>query len=93
MSKRVYRDPRWEPLRHKALERAGHRCQRCLKPGRLEAHHKIPVRVARELAFELRNLEILCRPCHFEEHRRLKVPAAIAAWDALLAGKASSARA
>ena len=86
MAKRIYRDHRWEPLRRTALERAGYRCQSCGRPGRLEAHHKIPLRVAPELAFELRNLEVRCRKCHFAVHKKLKVPAERAAWLELVEG-------
>ena len=88
MTQRVYRDPRWEPCRRKALTRDGYRCVRCSRPGRLEIHHKIPVKIARELAFKLSNLQTLCRPCHFDEHRAERLPADRLAWIDLLEGLA-----
>ena len=90
MSKRVYRDPRWEPCRRKALKRDGHRCVRCGRPGRLEVHHKKTVKAVPKLAFVLANLETLCRPCHFDEHRAARVPADRLAWRDLLEGLASA---
>src|SRR3546814_12492331 len=66
----VYRDARWPPLRLKAKRRDGFKCTNCGARGRLEVHHKIPVRQAPELAFELGNVTCLCPTCHTKETRR-----------------------
>src|SRR3546814_3143682 len=48
----VYRDARWPPLRLKAKRRDGFKCTNCGARGRLEVHHKIPVRQAPERSEE-----------------------------------------
>ena len=55
-------------LRLRAMERAGWRCQRCGSTGRLEAHHRVPLSKG-GVKFHLSNIEIVCRRCHFAEHR------------------------
>src|SRR3546814_7312688 len=66
----VYRDARWPPLRLKAKRRDGFNCTNCGARGRLEVHHKITVRQAPGLAFELGNVTCLCPTCHTNETRR-----------------------
>jgi hypothetical protein len=47
---------------------AGHRCERCLIPGRLEAHHAYG-RTNHRLRWESRNGVSLCHACHrWAEH-------------------------
>ena len=60
---------RWERVRHRELERAGWRCKRCGRPGRLEIHHKQPLSRG-GLPFDPSNLVVLCRDCHLSEHWR-----------------------
>lgn len=68
----VYQDPRWRPLREAALKRDGYQCRRCkvfLQEGRREpesavVHHVEPVELRPDLAFELDNLESVCKLCH-----------------------------
>lgn len=50
------------------MERAGWRCSRCKGTGRLEVHHKVALAAGGD-RFALSNLEVLCRRCHFEEHK------------------------
>ena len=57
---------RWLTARSAALERDGFRCVQCGKAGRLEVDH------AKALdhggaAYELGNLQTLCRDCHIEK--------------------------
>lgn len=62
-------------LRAAALERAGHRCERCGKGPPLEAHHPDRDRWNPDA-----RLEVLCRGCHIEEHDRLKGQPKARAW-------------
>ncbi|TPJ28025.1 HNH endonuclease signature motif containing protein [Mesorhizobium sp. B2-7-2] len=86
----VYRSRRWVALRQAARRRDDFRCTECGERGRLEVHHKIPVRQAPELAFDLGNLTCLCPPCHIRLERGLTKPtAASIAWRNLLKGTAN----
>ena len=73
----------WRRLRHVVFDRDGWRCERCGRPGRLEVHHRRPVRQGG--ADVLDNLVTLCAGCHIAEHAP-PVDAERAAWRALLAG-------
>ena len=76
---------RWQRVRRQALDRDGWRCRRCGRAGRLECHHVVPLERGGE-AYDLGNLETLCRPCHIAHHRSSRPPTpAELAWDALLA--------
>ncbi len=63
-SARARKSPRWAAVRFEAKRRDGFRCVSCGTSMRLEVDHKIPVRDAPELAYELSNLQTLCLPCH-----------------------------
>ena len=67
----------WERLRHKVLERDGHRCTRCGLAGKLEVHHLIPVERGGQDV--MANLTARCRTCHLFEHRQ-RVSAERQAW-------------
>ena len=56
----------WRRIRRAVLDRAGWRCERCGKAGRLECHHIVPH--AAGGGEEMSNLQALCRGCHFEQH-------------------------
>jgi 5-methylcytosine-specific restriction endonuclease McrA len=51
------------------LRRDDFKCVHCGARGRLEVDHKIPVRLAPERAFDLDNLQALCRSCHSRKTR------------------------
>ena len=68
----------WERVRRQALERDGHRCRECGKPGRLEVHHLLHLQSGG--TNELENLRTLCRSCHIAIHKK----AVDADWEALL---------
>ena len=73
----------WQLARLRCFGLAGWRCNRCGRPGRLEAHHR--VRLADGGApFDLANLESLCRGCHIAEHRDDGVPEDRRAWRRLV---------
>ena len=66
---RPYVSVRWLRLRKLALERAGYRCEECHRPGRLEVHHKHPIRDGGEPFPEVSGLLTLCRACHIRAHK------------------------
>jgi len=68
---------RWKALRLQTLRRDGWKCvgvlpdgTACGASGRLEIDHVKPVRTHPDLAFELDNLQTLCRRCHAAKTRR-----------------------
>lgn len=68
-SAKVTRSKQWQALRFEALRRDGFACVQCGARGRLEVDHKVPVRYAPELSFDLGNLQSLCRRCHSKKTR------------------------
>ena len=67
MSKHSANGRPWIAFRETCIKRAGFRCERCNRAGRLEVHHKVPLSKGGErYAFD--NVEVLCRHCHFGEH-------------------------
>lgn len=54
----------WRILRHRKFIQQGARCERCGELGR-DVHHKHYRTLGRE---NLSDLELLCRPCHEQEH-------------------------
>ncbi|MDE0520928.1 MAG: HNH endonuclease [Boseongicola sp.] len=72
----------WARARLACLQRDGYRCRRCGKASALEAHHVTPLEKG-GAAYDLANLEALCRGCHIEEHRPALSPER-AAWRKLL---------
>ena len=61
--------PQWAAARRRALEAAAWRCGRCGRSGRLEVHHRRPLHRGGE-PYQLDNLEVVCRACHIDAHRR-----------------------
>lgn len=57
----------YQRLREKALEYAGHKCERCGSESGLHMHHSTPVRDGGE-KFDESNVEILCEDCHEAVH-------------------------
>ena len=70
----VYRTPLWARVRREVLERDGWTCQSCGGPG-TEAHHRVKLQDGGE-AYDLANLETLCRGCHLARH----LPPVTRAW-------------
>ena len=68
---------RWRGVRKQVLERDGHRCRACGKPGRLECDHRIPLHLGGD-PYELDNIQALCVSCHIAktrlENRRKPTP-------------------
>lgn len=58
---------RWEKLVKQVREDAGHCCRNCGKShGRTEVDHIIPVRAGGD-PYDIRNLQLLCRSCHYHK--------------------------
>lgn len=68
-SKRVTSTRRWQAVRHAVLERDGWACVKCGARRRLEVDHVLPVRARPDLAFDPRNCQTLCGPCHTKKTR------------------------
>lgn len=52
----------WQIVRRAALSRAGYKCERCGKKGRLDVHHKHYDSLGKEDIKE--DVAVLCRNCH-----------------------------
>ena len=61
--------PRWQAVRRATLLRDRYRCRVCLRAGRLEVDHIVPV-YRGGAAYDPANLQTLCRDCHIEKTRR-----------------------
>ena len=64
------RGVRWRKLRLEVLDRDRWRCQACKKAGILEVDHIVPVQDG-GAAYDPGNLQVLCRGCHIDKHRRV----------------------
>jgi len=62
------RIPNWQTIRRKVLDRDAYRCRECGRAGRLEVHHKRPLKDGGSNA--LANLVTLCVCCHKATHKR-----------------------
>ena len=63
----------WARIRARAIRKAGRRCARCGRPGRLEVHGHLEVHHPRPLSeggTHDQALEVVCRICHFVEHHK-----------------------
>ena len=69
----LYRRAAWGRARLAALRRAGYRCQRCGGVRRLEVHHRQPLEHG-GAPVDQRNLEVVCRACHFAAHGKAAPP-------------------
>ena len=70
MSHHSARGRMWEAFRQACIKRAGYRCVRCRRRGRLEVHHLVSLAKG-GLKFSFDNVIVLCRQCHFDEHRTI----------------------
>jgi 5-methylcytosine-specific restriction endonuclease McrA len=86
----VIRSARWKVVRLEAKRRDGFQCVKCSARGLLEVDHIKRVKDAPDLAFELSNLQTLCKPCHSAKTKiecgfGNELPPDRAAWRDLLA--------
>jgi 5-methylcytosine-specific restriction enzyme A len=68
-SNSVTRTRRWKALRLEALRRDEFRCVKCDGRNSLEVDHIKSVRSAPDRAFDLSNLQVLCKACHTAKTR------------------------
>jgi hypothetical protein len=63
------KDPRWQQLRLKVMERDGFQCQECGdKTETLNVHHKRYVKGRKAWEYEADDLVTLCETCHESRH-------------------------
>jgi len=55
--------------RRSLLESAHFKCNKCGSSRKLELHHKLPVYSHPEKAYDLSNIEVLCKKCHSAVHK------------------------
>ncbi len=67
---RMYASGEWRRLRRKVYARAGGICERCGSTELLHMHHVKPWAEYPEFRLTIENIELLCRPCHIDEHRK-----------------------
>lgn len=72
-AKQIYNSKRWITKREYIFSKTFGICERCGRPGE-EVHHKIYLTPENihdpEIVYGVDNLELLCRDCHFDEHRK-----------------------
>ena len=68
MSRHSQRGPHWERFKRYMKRLVGYKCQRCGNAGRLELHHIVTLGNGGK-RYDPENIEVLCRRCHFGEHR------------------------
>lgn len=68
-----YKSPEWQLARQLKIRDANGKCERCGAIGE-EVHHKTRLTVLNvndtSISLNQENLELLCRKCHNEEHKR-----------------------
>ena len=78
---------RWQWTRRAVFQRDSHRCRSCGRAGRLECDHIVPLDRGGD-AWDLDNLQSLCRGCHIAKTGRERpvrpVPEAVQAWRRLV---------
>ena len=70
---KIYNSPKWKKVRELAIIRDCMMCQECKRNGIDtkfdEVDHIIELSDKPELAFDLDNLQCLCKPCHAQKSR------------------------
>lgn len=78
---KFYNSKAWKDLRGRLIVAANYTCQKCgknliLNPARLIGHHKIQLDPQNirdvNIALNPQNIEIICKECHDEEHKRYR---------------------
>ena len=72
---RFYKSAQWQVAREIKIREANVKCERCGVLGE-EVHHKVRLTVQNykdaSIGLNQENLELLCRKCHNEEHKRFR---------------------
>ena len=66
----LYTCHRWRQLRIKIIEKAKGRCKHCGNTGMMEVDHIIPSWKYDGDFYDEKNLQLLCRSCHFLKTKR-----------------------
>ena len=69
VARSVYRSARWAFTRRQVFDRDKWRCRSCGLTGGLECDHILPIDLGGD-AFDLDNLQALCRGCHVSKTAR-----------------------
>ena len=77
-AKKLYKSKAWQHCRAAYISKAGGLCERCLAKGLIApgeiVHHKIYIDANNisdpNVTLNFDNLELLCRICHGNEHRK-----------------------
>lgn len=64
------RDPRWRAKREEVFAARGRRCERCGNLSELQIHHLQYRRGRLPWEYPIRDLQVVCRSCHEDEHPR-----------------------
>lgn len=80
--KAIYATARWQAVRLVAMHRDGWQCRQCSRKTALQVHHVEPI-AAGGAAYDLGNLETVCRDCHYGRHRKVTDPETLA-WTAFV---------
>ena len=78
----IYSTARWKAIRLVAMHRDGWKCKQCGRVTGLQVHHVEPI-AAGGRAFDLANLETVCRDCHYTRHKPQADPESVE-WAAFL---------
>ena len=71
---RLYSSPRWRALRAKLFRDRGEQCESCYAigaAGEIQIHHRTPIALGGAI-WDEQNLEVLCRSCHLDRHRKIE---------------------
>lgn len=64
------RTPEWREKREELFLLRGKKCEKCGSTKQIEVHHLHYKNIFNE---KMEDLQVLCKPCHIEEHRILKI--------------------
>lgn len=68
MSRHSARGRDWDVFRRIMKRRVNYQCEKCGNGGRLEVHHIVKMADG-GAKYDPDNIKVLCRKCHFAEHR------------------------
>jgi len=67
--KEQLKDIRWKIKRLRTIYFAGKKCQMCSYPNFLQVHHKKYVKGLYAWEYDVNDLIVLCKSCHYKVHR------------------------
>lgn len=80
-AKAFYKSAAWKDCRDSYAKKVGGLCERCLRKGiyrpGIIVHHKVYLTPENlldpSIALDHKNLELLCRDCHNDEHEKVRL--------------------